>query len=76
MINPCICILELVINFCELIYAQVGPSLLTPRQLLQAACYYACGRLASFRPRFSEGVQHFLIHAGGAKVIDTLQLAS
>lgn len=51
---------------------QVGPSILTSRQLLEAAWYYAkkaAGlRQPAFQPRFSEGVQHFLIHAGGAKV--------
>ena len=59
---------------------QVGASLLTPRQLLQAAWHFgtkpirsrkAAGSAAGsgqFRPSFAEGVQHFLIHAGGAKV--------
>ncbi len=46
---------------------------MTWTQLLQAAVYYASRALgkvhkAPFQPCFVEGVQHFLIHAGGAKV--------
>lgn len=54
---------------------KIAPHILTSRQLLEAACYYVLkylgrGSTEPYMPCFAEGVQHFLIHAGGAKVLD------
>lgn len=59
---------------------QAGAHLLTWWQLLQAAWYYIQKYMglspAPFKPSFAAGVQHFLIHAGGALLATALGLLS
>ncbi|KAJ9526545.1 hypothetical protein QJQ45_017686 [Haematococcus lacustris] len=56
----------------------VGPYVLTPRQKAEFAANWVRRRLlgpqavAPYQPRFSGAVQHFLLHAGGAKVLEGL----
>ncbi|KAL6765115.1 FAE1/Type III polyketide synthase-like protein-domain-containing protein, partial [Haematococcus lacustris] len=56
----------------------VGPYVLTPCQKAEFAANWVRRRLlgpqavAPYQPRFSGAVQHFLLHAGGAKVLEGL----
>ncbi|KAJ9510130.1 hypothetical protein QJQ45_015609, partial [Haematococcus lacustris] len=56
----------------------VGPHVLTPRQKAEFAANWVRRKLlgaqsvAPYQPRFNGAVSHFLLHAGGAKVLDGL----
>eukprot|EP00877_Chromochloris_zofingiensis_P010096 jgi/Chrzof1/533/Cz01g19090.t1_LCKAS2 len=55
---------------------KVGPKVLTWTQIASYAvnqaqrAIYGKKSVAAYKPRFTECLQHFLIHAGGAKVLD------
>lgn len=54
---------------------KVAPSILTFGQIAKYATTeiqrkLSSGKVAPYKPRFTECLEHFLIHAGGAKVLD------